>query len=113
MCCALAEVAKSKQKLCTEFGISRDAASHSDMDFFALDTPTTCSLGVPHVSEKWGAKIGQEVRDFLRLAYVEKATIQSEEAVLKVERALAIDKCISQRMLRDSLHASLIEESCN
>jgi hypothetical protein len=31
--------------------------------------------------------------------------------MLKVERALAIDKCTSQRMLRDSVHASLIEES--
>jgi hypothetical protein len=45
------------------------------MDFFPADTPMTCTSGVPDASEKWGAKLDQEVRDLLRLAYVEKAAI--------------------------------------
>jgi hypothetical protein len=69
------------------------------------------SGGVPQFSDKWNLKLADEVRDLLLLVNLQREANKSMESVLQAERSAMADKCRAQRMLMDSVHASLMEES--
>jgi hypothetical protein len=67
--------------------------------------------GAPRFSDKWNLKLVDEVRNLLLLVNLQREANKSMESVLQAERSAMAEKYRAQRMLMDSVHASLMEES--
>ena len=63
--------------------------------------------------EKWTNKFSLEIHDLLSLAALQREASKSVENALKDELSSLANKCRAQQILRDSIHASLLEEIGN
>jgi hypothetical protein len=94
-------------KLCRDLGIVGEAVE-PPIQSMANTLQEFQGLGLH--SEKWTNKLSLEIRDLLSLATLQREVSKLVENALKDELSSLADKCRAQRMLRDSVHASLLEE---